>query len=77
MKHYALNRQVVAELREQKGMSQPDLAQRVGVSGGYLCLLENGGREPSASVALRIAEALGVTFADITVTKGLQSAQAS
>lgn len=77
MKHYTLNRQAVAELREQQGMSQADLAQRVGVTGGSISQLESGTREPSAALALKIADVLGVTFADITVTKALDTAQAS
>lgn len=70
MKHYSLNGKAVAELREQQGMTQDDLAQRASLSGsGYISLLETGAREPSGAVALKIAQALGVTFADITVTK--------
>jgi transcriptional regulator with XRE-family HTH domain len=77
VKHYTLNRQAVAELREQQGMSQADLAERIGVADSYISLLESGTREPSAATALKIANTLGVEFAVIAVTKGVQAAQAA
>jgi transcriptional regulator with XRE-family HTH domain len=77
VKHHTLNRKAVAELREQRGMSQVDLAASVGVDNSYISQLEGGSREPSAAVALKIAAALGVRFADITATKDLgEAAQA-
>lgn len=73
MKHYTLNRQAVAQLREAQGLSQVQLAEIVGVGPDMLSRYESGARQPSSAVALKIATALGVRFADITVTKGLDA----
>ena len=47
-------------------MSQPALATAAGVSKGYIFSLEAGEQEnPSLDVLLKIADALGVTIADL------------
>lgn len=52
--------------RGTAGVTQAELARQAGVSKAYLSELEgNAGRRPSADVLLRIAEALGVTIADL------------
>lgn len=49
------------ELRESKGMSQSELARRIGVSRSTICNYENGHRaKPSTPVICTIAEALEV-----------------
>ena len=45
-------------------MSQNELARRVGISSGYLSQLMSGTRCPSATVRVRLMEALGVTDFD-------------
>lgn len=77
MKHYDLDGQAVARLREAKGLSQVDLAARCDVNPSYVSLLESGTRQPSSSLALKIAKVLGVKFADITTGKELEPAKAA
>lgn len=48
-------------LREEKGLSQIELAQRVGISQVCLCRYETGERNPSYRVLKRIADVLGCT----------------
>ncbi len=48
-------------LREKKGLTQDELARRVGVTKAYISLLESGARtNPSLDVLRRLAKALGV-----------------
>lgn len=77
MKHYDLDGQAVARLREAKGLGQVDLAGKCGVHPSYMSLLESGTRQPSSSLALKIAKVLGVKFADITTGKELEPAKAA
>lgn len=48
-------------LRTQAGLTQADLAERVGVSRKTINTVENGVFTPSATLALQLARALGVT----------------
>ena len=54
----AINRLRV--LRAENRMSQAQLADAVGVSRQAINTIENGRHDPSVTLALRIAEALGV-----------------
>src|SRR3972149_6754877 len=56
----------IANLRQIKGLSLPDLAKKAGISKGYLWQIENGA-EPNPSIGLltKIAEALDTTVADL------------
>ena len=65
MKHHRLNGPALAACREAAGLSQAQLAERCGISGPYLSMIENGRKQPSAPVAQRLAEQLGVLLADI------------
>jgi len=56
----------VRELRERAGMDQPTLAARVGIKQPTLSQIETGKRNTKPEITLKIAEALGVTFDDIT-----------
>lgn len=51
----------IKELREAKGLTGKDLANRVGVTPAAMSLYESGKREPSFGVLARIAEALHTT----------------
>ena len=52
---------VIKTLREEKGLSQKALAERVGVTDAYITMLETGVRKnPSLAVLQRLAKALGV-----------------
>ncbi|MDL2327507.1 helix-turn-helix transcriptional regulator [Ruminococcaceae bacterium OttesenSCG-928-A11] len=49
------------QLREQKDLSQRDLAKHLGVSQGAIGMWESGKREPSFATVSRIAEFFGVS----------------
>jgi transcriptional regulator with XRE-family HTH domain len=56
----------IRRYREEKGLTQAALADAAGLSKTYLSELESGaGRRPSGDVLLRIADALGITIADL------------
>src|SRR5262245_29005878 len=48
------------ELREGAGLTQPQLAEKAGLSKAGVADLEQGRREPSWATAVALAEALGV-----------------
>jgi transcriptional regulator with XRE-family HTH domain len=52
----------IAFLREQRGLSQLELAIRAGVSKSYVSDLENGRRNPSIKVLQKVASGLGVSL---------------
>ena len=53
-------------LRERKGLTQVELAEKAGVTQSYLARLEAGEREnPSLDVLKRLAEALGVPLSKL------------
>jgi transcriptional regulator with XRE-family HTH domain len=57
---------VIQTLREAKGLTQRDLAEKAAVTPGYVAQLELGVRKnPSLAVLQRIAKALGVTVAEL------------
>lgn len=49
-------------LRNQRGWTLGDLAQRTGVSEAYLSRLEGGERQPSLAVLFNLAQAFGTTL---------------
>lgn len=51
----------VRELRKERGLSQVELAAKVGIDRSYMGFLERGERNPSLEVIAKIAEALNVT----------------
>lgn len=51
--------------RLQRGMSRRELAERAGISVPYVTKIENGDRRPQARVVRGLADALGVTPADL------------
>jgi transcriptional regulator with XRE-family HTH domain len=48
------------ELRAKRKLSQEELAERAGITSQYLSRLENGRHDPSLSVLVKLANALGV-----------------
>jgi transcriptional regulator with XRE-family HTH domain len=57
---------VVRRLREDRGFTQIDLAQRARMSQGYLAALERGLRtNPSLRMLHQLANALGVPVTDL------------
>lgn len=53
--------ETIKSLRLEKGWSQPQLAQLVGVSNGIISIWENNINEPKASYIKKLAEAFGVS----------------
>ena len=51
----------IAILRITKGWSQAELARRIGVSTSAVGMYEQGRREPSLGLLVRLAQELGVT----------------
>lgn len=55
-----MDRDALKRYREQKGLTQRELADRAGVSASYVNEIENGRKRPSLRVLNRIAAELGV-----------------
>lgn len=51
--------------RAEKGISQTELALRVGVTRQTVCLIEAGKYNPTLALCLRICKALGKTLDEI------------
>jgi len=51
--------------RTRARLSQEELARRAGLNRTYLSQVENGHSDPTTSVVARLAEALGVSLADL------------
>lgn len=49
----------LADYRVRGGMTQGELARAIGVSQGYISLIESGKKLPSARIGRRIARLLG------------------
>src|SRR5436309_13666713 len=58
-------------LRERAGMSQTQLAEKVGVSQGNVATWERNAAVPPADMVARLAAALGATSAKLTQPSGL------
>ena len=54
----------VRELRQQRGISQEDLAARAGLHRNYVGSVERGERDIGITAIWRIARALGVSLAE-------------
>jgi transcriptional regulator with XRE-family HTH domain len=65
------------ELREQAGVSQAQLAERVGVHTLSISKLERGVHEPLWPLVLAIADALGKPVQDFVVERGTAPGEAS
>lgn len=63
----------VHELRKQRGWSLEKLANASGVSRSMLSQIERNEANPTLAVAFRIAQAFGMTLADLIETPGVQS----
>ena len=55
----------IKELRRQRGLTQEELAEIVGVSVNYIGYIEQNKRTPSIKTADKIARALGVKFGEL------------
>lgn len=57
----------VKMLREIRGLSQADLAERIEASAGTLSHIEKGTRQPSLDMLYRIADALNVSVINMVL----------
>ena len=55
----------IANCRREHGVTQEQLAKKIGVHKNYLSMIERSERKPSNELLLRIAEALGIEVEDI------------
>ncbi len=57
---------MLKKLRQQKGLTQEEVANRVGVTKPYIAMLESGARKnPSLDVLKRLAKALKVEITEL------------
>jgi len=56
---------VVRALREERGLTQDQLAERAGVSATYIGFIERGDNVPTLTIILQIASALKVRAAEL------------
>jgi transcriptional regulator with XRE-family HTH domain len=55
----------VREARQAAALSQEALADKAGIDRTYVSGVERGVRNPTVTIVVRLAEALGVTTADL------------
>lgn len=68
MEKSSLARRIRA-FRKLKGMTQTELADRLGVSIGLLGAIERGNRHAESSIIVRISEILGIDTDELTGQK--------
>lgn len=56
--------------RSERKLSQADLAQRLGVTGAAVSAYENGTRQPSYDILIRIANVLGTSLDELLGRSG-------
>lgn len=64
-----LNCSVMKRERVRSGLSQKDLAEKIGVERSYVAHLENGSKQPTVAVLERIAAHWQMPTHDLTVPK--------
>lgn len=52
--------QILKEARQEEGITQQELAEKVGSTKSYISKIENGAVEPSIGLYTRLMEALGL-----------------
>ena len=62
----------IRELREERGWTQLELANRLGVTPATVYTWERGKYEPRASQFRKIAQVFGVSMDDIALVEGNQ-----
>ena len=60
-----MENQKMKDLQNERGLSQGELAKRVGVSRQTVNMIENGGYNPTLDLCIRICKELGVTLNDL------------
>lgn len=66
----------IRELRKEKGMTQQDLAQKIGVKRAVISKYESGSIEPSLTQLQKIADALGVSLGNLLLEETGSAARA-
>lgn len=56
---------VLRRLRDERGISQEDLAFSSGVGRSFIAKMETGKRQPTITTVFRLADALGVSPQDV------------
>ena len=56
----------IKKLREEKGLTQKELAAKMGVTASWVGMYESGKRQPKAETIKRFADALNVFITDLT-----------
>lgn len=61
------NKDLMRKLREQKGLSMAQLAERVGCSAAFISRLENGQKDPTGRMLFFLSRALGCTMDELWI----------
>jgi transcriptional regulator with XRE-family HTH domain len=56
---------IVRKLREERGLTQDQLAERAGVSATYIGFIERGDNVPTLTIILQVASALKVRSSEL------------
>jgi transcriptional regulator with XRE-family HTH domain len=59
----------LTQIRKSKGLSQSELADRIGVKTAAICHFETGFRKPTFDHLLKLAEVLGISSVDYLLGK--------
>lgn len=65
MNKKSMYRSRLAERRNKLGMTQEDLAIKVGVAPNYIAMIERGERSPSVTLSKRLEEQLQIPWNEI------------
>lgn len=57
--------QRIKELRIEKGITQEDLAFKIGVDRSYMGFVERGERNPTLGKIVKITKVLGISLSDL------------
>ncbi len=60
-----VNELVLNDYMVKNNLSQKDLAEKLGITSGYVCLLLCGGRRPSPALRRRMQELLNMSFDEL------------
>ena len=60
-----INTQLLRKLRKELGLSQEELATKVGIGQSYICKFERGIKDPSLPTLKRIGKVLGVDYKEL------------
>lgn len=55
-------REILINLRKEKGLTQNKVAQDIGINRSYYGFLENGKRNPSLKIAMSIADYFNISL---------------